>query len=97
LDQAVNMAAQNSLYGRKTTDYLSQPMTAPAEIFVDVGDATCERRLVHHNDDGPLGFAGKRLFEPGDGGVIHIAVVLSRYRHIETNDPNRSMIVADKM
>lgn len=93
----MNMAAQNSLDGRKPADYLGQPMTAPAEIFVDVGDAAFERRLVHHNDGGPLGFAGKRLFKPGDGGIIHITIVLPRYRHIETDDPNRSMVAADEM
>ena len=93
----MNMAAQNSLYSRKPTDYLCQPMAAPAEILVDVGDTARERRLVHHNDGGAFGFAGKRLFKPGDGGVIHITMVLPRYRHVETNDPNRSMIAADEM
>ena len=93
----MNMAAQDSFYGRKPTDYLCQPMTAPAKILVDVGDATRERRLVHHNDGGAFGFLGKRLFEPGNGGVIHITMVLPRYRHIQTNNPNRSIIAADEM
>ena len=93
----MNMAAQNSLHGRKATDYLRQPMAAPAAVFVDVRDAARERRLMHHNDGGPFWFTGKRLFKPGDHGVIHVAMVLPRYRHVQTNDPNRSMIAADEM
>jgi len=93
----MNMAAQNSFHGRKPTDYLCQPMTASAEILVDVWDATRERRLVHHDDGGAFRFLRKRLLKPGDSGVIHVTMVLPRYRHIETNDPNRSMIAANEM
>ena len=93
----MNMAAQNALHGRKASDYPRQPMAAPAAIFVDVRDAAHERRLMHHNDGGSLGFKGKRLFQPGNRCVIHVAMVLPRYRHVQTNDPNRSMIAADEM
>ena len=97
LHKPMNVSAQNPFDGRKAPDYFGQSTTSTTPIFIDVRNATLKGGLVHHEHHGSLGFKRKRVLKPDDDLVVHVAVVQSRDRYIETNDPNRSVMAYDEV
>jgi hypothetical protein len=89
IDRTMQVAAKDALDLRMARDNFGEGAGIIEPVFVHVGDAGGERRVMHHHDGGPVGRCGERAIEPSQPIGAQFAVVLPRDQRVERNQPQR--------